>query len=160
MHELSEQRLPFTRLEVSLEEAIAKVTTLNQPYKVELLETIRDRAIAPIGAAEQDELKHEVDPAAERASFYTTGDFVDLCRGPHVLDTSVIRFFRLTHLAGAYWRGDERRPMLTRIYGIASRHKMRWRRIYFSWRRPSGGIIDAWAVSWTSLASMMKSAAD
>ncbi|WP_337288857.1 threonine--tRNA ligase [Candidatus Methylomirabilis sp.] len=119
MHELSEQRLPFTRLEVSLEEAIAKVTTLNQPYKVELLETIRDRAIAPIGAAEQDELKHEVDPAAERASFYTTGDFVDLCRGPHVLDTSVIRFFRLTHLAGAYWRGDERRPMLTRIYGIA-----------------------------------------
>ncbi|HWR20958.1 MAG TPA: threonine--tRNA ligase, partial [Verrucomicrobiae bacterium] len=119
MRELSEQRLPFARLEVSLEEAIAKATALNQPYKVELLQTIQDRMMACTKAAEQDELAHEVDPAAERVSFYATGDFIDLCRGPHVLDTSVIRFFRLTHLAGAYWRGDERRPMLTRIYGIA-----------------------------------------
>ncbi len=119
MRELSEQRLPFARLEVPLEEAIAKATILNQPYKVELLETIQGRMMACTKAVEQDELAHEVDPAAERVSFYTTGDFIDLCRGPHVLDTSVIRFFRLTHLAGAYWRGDERRPMLTRIYGIA-----------------------------------------
>ena len=119
MRELSEQRLPFARLEVPLEEAIAKATILNQPYKVELLEAIQGRMMACTKAVEQDELAHEVDPAAERVSFYTTGDFIDLCRGPHVLDTSVIRFFRLTHLAGAYWRGDERRPMLTRIYGIA-----------------------------------------
>ncbi len=119
MRELSEQRLPFARLEVPLEEAIAKATILNQPYKVELLQTIQDRMMACTKAVEQDELAHEVDPAEERVSFYTTGDFIDLCRGPHVPDTSVIRFFRLTHLAGAYWRGDERRPMLTRIYGIA-----------------------------------------
>jgi threonyl-tRNA synthetase len=119
MRELAEQRLPFVRLDVPLEEAIAKVTALNQPYKIELLETIRHRATTPTGVAEQDELEHEVDPAAQRVSFYATGDFIDLCRGPHVLDTSVIRFFRLTHLAGAYWRGDERRPMLTRIYGLA-----------------------------------------
>jgi len=119
MHELSEQQLPFVRCEVPLDEAIARARALNQPYKVELLETIRDRAAATAGAAEQDELEHEVDPAAQQASFYTTGDFIDLCRGPHVPDTSVIRFFKLTHLAGAYWRGDERRPMLTRIYGIA-----------------------------------------
>jgi threonyl-tRNA synthetase len=119
MRELSEQHLPFVRLEVPLEEAIAKATALNQPYKLELLETIRQRATALAGAAEQDKLEHEVDPTAQRVSFYTTGDFIDLCRGPHVVDTSVIRFFRLTHLAGAYWRGDERRPMLTRIYGIA-----------------------------------------
>jgi len=119
MRELSEQRLPFVRFEVPLDEAIAKATALNQPYKIELLETIRDRSKVPVGAVEQDELEHEVDPTAQRVSFYTTGDFIDLCRGPHVLDTSVIRFFRLTHLAGAYWRGNERRPMLTRIYGIA-----------------------------------------
>jgi threonyl-tRNA synthetase len=119
MRELSEQRLPFVRLEVPLDEAIAKATALNQPYKLELLETIRQRATAPAGGAEQDELEYKVDPTAQRVSFYSTGDFIDLCRGPHVLDTSVIRFFRLTHLAGAYWRGDERRPMLTRIYGIA-----------------------------------------
>lgn len=118
MRELAEQRLPFVRNEVPLDEAIAKTAALNQPYKIELLETIRDRAAATAGA-EQDELEQEVDPAARRPCFYTTGDFVDLCRGPHVPDTSVIRFFRLTHLAGAYWRGDERRPMLTRIYGIA-----------------------------------------
>lgn len=118
MRELSEQRLPFVRFEVPLDEAVAKAAALNQPYKIELLETIRDRAAATAGA-EQDELEQEVDPAAQRAGFYTTGDFIDLCRGPHVPDTSVIRFFRLTHLAGAYWRGDERRPMLTRIYGIA-----------------------------------------
>lgn len=160
MRELSEQRLPFVRCEVPLDGAIAKASALNQPYKIELLETIRDRAIASSQAAEQDELAHEVDPAAQRASFYTTGDFIDLCRGPHVVDTSVIRFFRLTHLAGAYWRGDERRPMLTRIYGIAFPTQERLRRICFFWRRPSGATIDVWAASWTSSASRMRSAAD
>jgi len=119
MRELSERRLPFTRFEVPLEEAIAKANALNQPYKVEILEAIRDRETARAGAGELAELEGEVDRAAERVSFYTTGHFVDLCRGPHVLDTSVIRAFKLTHLAGAYWRGDERRPMLTRIYGVA-----------------------------------------
>ena len=119
MRELSERRLPFVRLEVPLEEAIAKTKALNQPYKVEILEAIRDLGRAPAGGTGFDELGREVDPGAQQVSFYTTGHFVDLCRGPHVLDTSVIRAFRLTHLAGAYWRGDERRPMLTRIYGVA-----------------------------------------
>jgi len=119
MRELSEQRLPFVRLEVPLEEAIAKTKALNQPYKVEILEAIRDLGRAPAGGTGLDELGREVDPGAQQVSFYTTGHFVDLCRGPHVLDTSVIRAIRLTHLAGAYWRGDERRPMLTRIYGVA-----------------------------------------
>ncbi len=119
MRELSEQKLPFLRFEVPLEEAIAKAKALDQPYKVEILETIRDRVTASGGAGELGELEQEVDRGAERVSFYTTGRFVDLCRGPHVLDTSVIRAFKLTHLAGAYWRGDERRPMLTRIYGTA-----------------------------------------
>jgi threonyl-tRNA synthetase len=119
MRELSEQRLPFVRLEVPLEEAIAKTKALNQPYKVEILEAIRDLGRAPAGGTGLDELGREVDRGAQQVSFYTTGHFVDLCRGPHVLDTSVIRAFRLTHLAGAYWRGDERRPMLTRIYGLA-----------------------------------------
>ncbi|MCI0408159.1 MAG: threonine--tRNA ligase, partial [Acidobacteria bacterium] len=118
MRELVEQRLPFVRFELPLQEAIAKAKALEQPYKVEILETIRDRAVRA-GAHDLEELEQEVDREAERASFYTTGDFVDLCRGPHVVDTSAIRAFKLTHLAGAYWRGDERRPMLTRIYGTA-----------------------------------------
>jgi threonyl-tRNA synthetase len=119
MSELSNQRVPFVRFEVPLDEAIAKVKALDQPYKVEILETIRDRAEARAAVPGSDELEQEAAGGAEQVSFYTTGRFVDLCRGPHVLDTSVIRAFRLTHLAGAYWRGDERRPMLTRIYGVA-----------------------------------------
>jgi len=119
IRELVEQRLPFVRFELPLQEAIAKAKALNQPYKVEILETIRDRAAARAGAHDLEELEQEVDREAERVSFYTTGDFVDLCRGPHVVDSSAIRAFKLTHLAGAYWRGDERRPMLTRIYGTA-----------------------------------------
>ncbi len=119
MRELVDQRLPFIRFELPLDEAIAKVRALDQPYKVEILETIRDRAAARAGASDLEELEQEVDREAERVSFYSTGRFVDLCRGPHVIDSYVIRAFRLTHLAGAYWRGDERRPMLTRIYGTA-----------------------------------------
>ncbi|MGH7369455.1 MAG: aminoacyl--tRNA ligase-related protein, partial [Candidatus Methylomirabilaceae bacterium] len=119
MRELVDRRLPFVRFELPLEEAIARMKSMNQPYKVEILETIKDRAPTRSGAAHLEELEQEVDRDAERVSFYATGDFVDLCRGPHVVDTSVIRAFRLTHLAGAYWRGDERRPMLTRIYGTA-----------------------------------------
>jgi threonyl-tRNA synthetase len=119
MRELVERRTPFVRFELPVDEAIAKAKALNQSYKVEILEAIRDRAGARAAAADLDELEQEVDAAADRISFYTTGDFVDLCRGPHVTDTSVIRAFKLTHLAGAYWRGDERRPMLTRIYGTA-----------------------------------------
>lgn len=119
MRELAERRLPFVRFELPLEEAIAKVKALRQTYKEEILETIRDRVAARAGAHDLEELEQEVDRGAEQVSFYTTGDFIDLCRGPHVVDTSGIRAFKLTHLAGAYWRGDERRPMLTRIYGTA-----------------------------------------
>jgi threonyl-tRNA synthetase len=119
MRDLVERRLPFIRFELPLEQAVARMKELDQPYKVEILEAIRDRPGAQGERADLGELAQEVDRGAERVSFYTTGDFVDLCRGPHVADTSVIRAFRLTHLAGAYWRGDERRPMLTRIYGTA-----------------------------------------
>lgn len=119
MRELSEQRLPFVRFELPLEAAIAKVKTLDQPYKVEILEAIRDRSASRSGGPDLEGLEQEVDPEVEQVSFYSTGDFIDLCRGPHVVDTAAIRAFKLTHLAGAYWRGDERRPMLTRIYGTA-----------------------------------------
>jgi threonyl-tRNA synthetase len=119
MRDLSEQRLPFVRFELPLEAAIARMKALDQPYKIEILEAIRDRTGAPSGGPDLEGLEQEVDPGVEQVSFYSTGDFIDLCRGPHVVDSSVIRAFRLTHVAGAYWRGDERRPMLTRVYGTA-----------------------------------------
>jgi len=130
MRELAAKRLPFDRREMDMEAALAWARDTQQAYKVEILEALRDygtaRATSPggpgtgePGAEEVAELAGEAAAGAESASFYRTGEFTDLCRGPHVPDTSWLTAFRLTHLAGAYWRGDERRPMLQRIYGTA-----------------------------------------
>jgi len=112
MRELAERDLPFVRLEVPLEEAVRMAREMDQTYKLEILETIR--AEGP-----SQELAGEADLTGGRVSFYRTGEFLDLCRGPHVPSTLHLRAFRLTHVAGAYWRGDQRRPMLQRIYGTA-----------------------------------------
>jgi threonyl-tRNA synthetase len=93
--ELAEGR-EWTREEVSADEAKRRFQEEGERYKVELVDT----ADGPI-------------------SFYTQGDFTDLCRGPHLQDSRPIKAIRLTNLAGAYWRGDERNPQLTRIYGTA-----------------------------------------
>jgi threonyl-tRNA synthetase len=93
--ELDEGRA-WTREEISREDARARFEAESEPYKVELVET----AGGPI-------------------SLYTQGDFTDLCRGPHLQDSSPIKAFKLTGLAGAYWRGDETNKQLTRIYGTA-----------------------------------------
>jgi threonyl-tRNA synthetase len=87
--------LPFIREDVS--KAEARKIMANQPYKLELLDGIID----------------------ETVSLYRQGDFVDLCRGPHVSSTGDVKAFKLTSIAGAYWRGDEKRPMLQRIYAAA-----------------------------------------
>jgi threonyl-tRNA synthetase len=123
MRELGATRIPFERREMDMSAALAWARDTQQPYKVEILEALRDhgtsRAESREPRAEIDELATEATPGAGSASFYQTGAFTDLCRGPHVPDTSWLTAFRLTHLAGAYWRGDERRPMLQRIYGTA-----------------------------------------
>src|SRR5437899_2794476 len=93
--ELNEGR-EWTRQEVSADEARRRFEAEGEPYKVELVET----ADGPI-------------------SFYTQGEFTDLCRGPHLQNSKPIKAVKLTGLAGAYWRGDEHNPQLTRIYGTA-----------------------------------------
>jgi threonyl-tRNA synthetase len=93
--ELAEGRT-WSREEVSAEEAKGYFQEQDEPYKVELVDT----ADGPI-------------------TFYTQGDFTDLCRGPHLQDSGPIKALKLTGLAGAYWRGDEHNPQLTRIYGTA-----------------------------------------
>ncbi|HXG77116.1 MAG TPA: threonine--tRNA ligase [Gaiellaceae bacterium] len=93
--EIAEGRA-WTRQEISREEALERFRAEGQPYKVELAK----EAEGPI-------------------SLYTQGDFTDLCRGPHLQDASPIKAVKLTGIAGAYWRGDERNPQLTRIYGTA-----------------------------------------
>lgn len=97
MAEIVQARLPFQREEMSRDEAIQFFTGLGEKYKVELLN----------------------DMDADRVSLYGHGIFVDLCRGPHVPDASWLKVFKLLRVAGSYWRGDEKREMLTRIYGTA-----------------------------------------
>ncbi len=97
MAKIIEEDIPIERFELSKEEALEYMEKRGQVYKVELIREIED----------------------DRVSFYRQGEFVDLCRGPHLPSTGVVKHFKLLSLAGAYWRGDERNPMLQRIYGTA-----------------------------------------
>ena len=96
MKELAKAKNPFVRQEISKAEAIAYFTEKQDPYKLELLSELEDGTI----------------------TFYTQGNFTDLCRGPHIPDTGFIKAVKLTAIAGAYWRGDEKNKQLTRIYGV------------------------------------------
>ncbi|MGH8011966.1 MAG: threonine--tRNA ligase [Candidatus Binataceae bacterium] len=97
MRELSKADLHVERIEVPREEAIARFESLGEHYKVEILRGIPEATV----------------------SIYRQGDWMDLCRGPHVPSTRYLRAFKLTSVAGAYWRGDEHNAMLARIYGTA-----------------------------------------
>lgn len=96
MLELARENQSFVRKEVSKQEAMDTYTTKGDEYKCELIKDLEDGTI----------------------TFYTNGSFTDLCRGPHLMNTSVIKAVKLTAIAGAYWRGDEKNKMLTRIYGV------------------------------------------
>ncbi len=97
MLELAKQKNEYKRKEVSKADAIAYFTEKNDPYKIELLQDLEDGKI----------------------TFYEQGNFVDLCKGPHIPNTGFIKAIKLLNVAGAYWRGDESRQTLTRIYGIS-----------------------------------------
>jgi threonyl-tRNA synthetase len=97
MRDIVSADYPFERQELPREQAIAFFRERGEPYKVEILEGID----------------------APRVSLYRQGDFIDLCRGPHVPSTGHVKHFKLLSSSGAYWRGDERNPMLQRIYGTA-----------------------------------------
>ena len=96
MQEIAAQKVQFVRKEVSKKEALDYFTKKNEVYKVELINDLEDGTI----------------------TFYESGAFTDLCRGPHLFNTAPIKAIKLINTAGAYWRGDEKRKQLTRIYGI------------------------------------------
>lgn len=96
MNELAKQNNAYVRKEVSKADAIQYFTEKNDPYKLDLLQKLEDGSI----------------------TFYTQGNFTDLCRGPHIPSTGFIKAVKLTNIAGAYWLGNENNKMLTRIYGI------------------------------------------
>lgn len=97
MLELAREKQTFVREEVSKEKALETYSQKGDEYKCELIKDLEDGTI----------------------SFYSNGSFTDLCRGPHLMDTSVIKAVKLTSIAGAYWRGNENNKMLTRIYGVS-----------------------------------------
>ena len=97
MDELAKNNNPFVRKEISKTDAIAYFTEKGDEYKLDLLGGLQDGEI----------------------TFYTQGSFTDLCRGPHIPHTGLIKAFKLTSIAGAYWKGDEKNKQLTRIYGVS-----------------------------------------
>lgn len=97
MKEIIHADLSFARKEMPAEEAIVLFQSQGESYKVEIIRDLGEGTV----------------------SLYTQGSFTDLCRGPHLISTGKIKAFKLTHVAGAYWRGDETKAMLSRIYGVA-----------------------------------------
>ena len=102
MNAIVKQNLPIQRLEMKREDAIELFKSMGEHYKAEIIESI---------------------PTNEVLSLYKQGDFIDLCRGPHVPSTSKLKVFKLMKLAGAYWRGDSSNEMLQRVYGTAWENK-------------------------------------
>lgn len=102
MQSIIKADLPIQRKVVSRKAAICQMRGFEEPYKIQLIEDI---------------------PEGEDVVFYQQGEFVDLCRGPHLPSTGRVKYFKLTQMAGAYWRGDEKNKMLTRIYGTCFEKK-------------------------------------
>lgn len=97
MKKIVKENHEVTRTDMSRQEAMEKFGNMNEKYKVEIIEDLPD----------------------QKVSLYTQGEFTDLCRGPHLPETSLLKAFKITHMAGAYWRGDEKNEMLQRVYGTA-----------------------------------------
>ncbi len=102
MEEIIKNDLKFEKFELDIEEALAREKKVGQTYKVDLIKELKAKG-------------------EKKVSYYRLGDFEDLCRGPHIKSSGIVKTnaFKLTKLAGAYWRGDEKNKMLTRIYGVA-----------------------------------------
>ena len=119
MRQIMSANQPFIRSEMSIDDALALFA--DQPYKCEIIERVR--ALAGVVIDPDDEEVSvdagEVDPDGTVSVYRNTDDFVDMCRGPHVPTTSRLGHFKLMKVAGAYWRGNEKGPMLQRIYGTA-----------------------------------------
>jgi threonyl-tRNA synthetase len=105
MKQIIKENLPITREELSPEEAIQLFDDMGESYKVEIIKDLLDQK--------------ELDAADGVVSLYRQGDFVDLCRGPHLPSTGRVKAFKILSTSGAYWRGDEKRQMLQRIYGTS-----------------------------------------
>lgn len=111
----------FEKFEMPIDQAIAWAVENKQPYKEELLNDLKRAGTTAAKDIDSEELGLAADgnAAVEKVSFYKNGNFVDLCRGPHVANTKEVGAFKLLRVAGAYWRGKEKNPQMQRLYGVA-----------------------------------------
>ena len=122
MLKMQSESIKFAREEISLDAAIKLFKKLGQDFKVELLNDLKKHGTtvaSEIYGSDTKIPKFQNSKQLDKVSIYSTGAFVDLCRGPHVASIKDITAFKLTKIAGAYWRGDEKNKMLQRIYGTA-----------------------------------------
>ncbi|MCZ6874768.1 MAG: threonine--tRNA ligase [bacterium] len=112
MQAIAAQSLPFERFEQSVHDGLETVADIQQSYKVELINDLKAGVVYGEGSDEE-----ETREPVETVSFFRTGDFLDLCQGPHVSHTGEIGPFKLLSVAGAYWRGNANNPQMQRIYG-------------------------------------------
>lgn len=121
MRAIINQGQEFERFEMPVDEAIEWAKVNGQPFKEELLNDLKRSGTTIAKDLDADELglAAEGDAAVEQVSFYKNGEFVDLCRGPHVANTKEVGAFKLMRVAGAYWRGNEKNAQMQRLYGVA-----------------------------------------
>lgn len=121
MRQIVNQKQPFVQSMKSIDEAIAWAADNNQPYKQELLNDLKRAGTTVAKDLSPEEMGTLADgnSQVDQVSFYTNGNFTDLCRGPHVADSSQTGVFKLLRVAGAYWRGNENNPQMQRLYGVA-----------------------------------------
>ncbi len=120
MQKMISQKIEFSKEDWPIDKAIEYFTAQKQDFKVELLKDLRDKGTTAVADSGDSDLV-EPGSAVSEVTIYRTGDFVDLCRGPHVENTSEIdsKAFDLLKVSGAYWRGNEENPQMQRIYGVA-----------------------------------------
>ncbi|NCU29762.1 threonine--tRNA ligase [Candidatus Saccharibacteria bacterium] len=121
MRRIISEKQEFIKSIKPIDEAIAWAEQANQPYKVELLNDLKRAGTTVAKDLDEAEMGTIAEAGAklDEVLFYTNGDFTDLCRGPHVDNTSEIGAFKLMRVAGAYWRGNEKNPQMQRLYGVA-----------------------------------------
>ncbi len=121
MQELIKKDIRFEQFDMSIDDAVQWAKDNHQPYKEELLNDLRRTGTTVARDLNPEEMGLDIteDSKINKVSFYKTGNFVDLCKGPHVASTSKVGAFKLLRVSGAYWRGDIHKDQLQRVYGVA-----------------------------------------
>ena len=125
MRRIISSKIPFDHFDLDIDSAIKWAEDNNQPYKLELLNDLKRSGTTSASDIDSNELGIEAngDSMVDNVSFYRNDDFTDLCRGPHVANTSEVGAFKLIRISGAYWRGKDTNPQMQRIYGAAFKTK-------------------------------------